>query len=106
MVFRVPLVRLGNVNYTIDVLTKMAFRSYALEMNGESEIATEPFDAPAIVVVGNEGDGIRQKTMERCDVKLRIPMDPRCESLNASVSAAVVLYAWSAKHPDVLGIAE
>ncbi len=41
--------------------------------------------------------------MERCDVSLRIPMHVRTESLNASVSAAVVLYQWSVRHPDALG---
>ncbi|HTY39475.1 MAG TPA: 23S rRNA (guanosine(2251)-2'-O)-methyltransferase RlmB, partial [Candidatus Paceibacterota bacterium] len=99
MVFRVPLVSIGNVNYTVDRLKKdIDIRTYGLEMNGATVVTEEPFDAPALIIVGNEGKGIRQKTLERCDTTLRIPMDPRCESLNASVSAAVVLYAWSTKH--------
>jgi tRNA G18 (ribose-2'-O)-methylase SpoU len=40
--------------------------------------------------------------MERCDVSLKIPMNSRAESLNASVSAAVVLYQWSIHHPAAL----
>ena len=67
-------------------------------MSGAQNVMEEQFAAPALVIVGNEGKGIRQKTLERCDVALRIPMDPRAESLNASVSAAVVLYQWSVKH--------
>jgi 23S rRNA (guanosine2251-2'-O)-methyltransferase len=55
-----------------------------------------------LFIVGNEGNGIRQKTMERCDVGLRIPMNARTESLNASVSASVVLYQWSVRHPSAL----
>ncbi|MFH0891106.1 MAG: 23S rRNA (guanosine(2251)-2'-O)-methyltransferase RlmB [Candidatus Liptonbacteria bacterium] len=102
MAFRVPLVSIGNVNYTVDRLKKMDFKVYALEMNGKKELGEEGFDGPALFVVGNEGKGIRQKTLERCDVALRIPMHPRCESLNASVSAAAVLYAWSIRHPEVL----
>jgi 23S rRNA (guanosine2251-2'-O)-methyltransferase len=99
MVFRVPLVLIGNVNQAVDKLQrKYAFRAYGLAMDGAQDLHGEQFDAAALIVVGNEGKGIRQKTLERCDVVLRIPMDPRAESLNASVSAAVVMYQWSVKH--------
>jgi predicted rRNA methylase len=99
MVFRMPIVSLGNVNQAVDFLKKeFDFRIYGLAMDGPKNVAEENFDAPALIIIGNEGKGIRQKTLERCDVKLRIPMDPRCESLNASVSAAITLYQWSLKH--------
>ncbi len=99
MVFRVPLVAIGNVNQAVDRLKKdFGFRTYGLVMDGAQVLAEEKFDAPALVIVGNEGTGIREHTLARCDVGLRIPMEPRCESLNASVSAAVVLYQWSAVH--------
>jgi 23S rRNA (guanosine2251-2'-O)-methyltransferase len=102
MAFRIPLVSIGNVNQAVDALKKEGFRTYGLVMNGSQSIVDEEFDAPSLFIVGNEGDGIRQKTMERCDVSLRIPMNARAESLNASVSAAVVLYQWSMRHPDSL----
>ncbi len=103
MVFRIPIVAIGNVNQAVDALSKLGFRTYGLVMNGVQNIVDEKFDAPALFIIGNEGDGIRQKTMERCDVGLRIPMNARAESLNASVSAAVVLYQWSVRHGDALG---
>jgi 23S rRNA (guanosine2251-2'-O)-methyltransferase len=102
MAFRIPIVSIGNVNQTVDALKKELFRVYGLVMDGSANIAEAKFDGPTLFIVGNEGSGIRQKTFERCDVRLRIPMNERCESLNASVSAAVVLYAWSIKHPDAL----
>ena len=98
MVFRVPLVSIGNVNQAVDALREAGFRTYGLAMNGSQALGDEPFAEPALIIVGNEGSGIRQKTLERCDVVLRIPMDERAESLNASVSAAVVMYQWSTKH--------
>ncbi|MGB7957294.1 MAG: 23S rRNA (guanosine(2251)-2'-O)-methyltransferase RlmB [Minisyncoccia bacterium] len=102
MVFRVPIVSIGNVNRTIELLKERDFRAYALAMEGSKTVSEEAYDAPALFVVGNEGKGIRLKTFEHCDVTLRIPMHPRCESLNASVSAAVALYAWSDQHPEAL----
>jgi 23S rRNA (guanosine2251-2'-O)-methyltransferase len=49
-------------------------------------------DAPNAIVVGSEGEGIRFKTREHCDTLLSIPMENSVESLNASVTAALVCY--------------
>ena len=44
------------------------------------------------VVIGSEGQGVRQEILEEADAQLIIPMNPRCESLNASVAAAIVMW--------------
>ncbi len=102
MAFRIPLVSIGNVNHALGVLKEKGFWTYGLAMGGKTALGTDVFDAPAAFIVGNEGAGIRQKTLEACDVTLSIPMHPRTESLNAAVSAAVVFYEWSKKHPEFL----
>lgn len=102
MVFRIPLISIGNVNYAIDKLKDLGFWTYALAMDGQKITQEEDFSKPSLFVIGNEGRGIRQKTLERCDTTLRIPMHPRCESLNASVSTAIVLYQWSVQHKNSL----
>ncbi len=104
MVFRIPIVRIGNVNQTLRTLKERGFWIYGLAMEGANELSKEKFDAPAAFVIGNEGEGIREKTLENCDIRLSIPMHSRTESLNASVSAAVVLYEWSKHHPKALKI--
>ena len=45
----------------------------------------------AAVVIGSEGRGVSPMLLEASDGQLMIPMHPRCESLNASVAAAIVL---------------
>ena len=102
MAFRVPLVSIGNVNHALKVLKEKGFWTYALAMKGSTPLGAEAFNAPAAFVVGNEGFGVREKTLEACDVTLSIPMHTRTESLNAAVSAAVVFYEWSRKHPEAL----
>ena len=102
MVFRVPLVSIGNVNNTLKVLKEKGFWIYGLAMDGKTSLGVEAFDAPSAFVVGNEGAGIREKTIQACDVTLSIPMHARTESLNAAVSAAIVFYEWSRKHPEAL----
>lgn len=103
MAFRIPLVSIGNVNNTIKVLKERGFWTYGLAMDGKTTLGTEAFDAPTAFVIGNEGAGIREKTLIACDVTLAIPMHARTESLNAAASAAVVFYEWSRKHPEALG---
>jgi len=101
-VFMVPIVAINNENQTILDLKERGFWIYGLAGEGTHDIAKEKFDAPAVFVVGSEGEGLRQKTREHCDILLRIPMHPAVESLNASVSAAVALSHWSDQHPEVL----
>jgi 23S rRNA (guanosine2251-2'-O)-methyltransferase len=103
MAFRIPLVTVSNINNTIRDLKKKGFWIYGLEGESKNSMHDEKFDAPTAIILGNEAEGIREKTKELCDVLLSIPMNPSCESLNAAASAAVALYAWSAKHPNVLG---
>ena len=44
------------------------------------------------VVIGSEGRGVRKEILEAADVQLIIPMNPRCESLNAAVAASIVMW--------------
>lgn len=55
------------------------------------ELGTVPLDRGA-VVIGSEGRGVSQEILALCAKTLKIPMRPRCESLNAAVAASVVLW--------------
>ena len=44
------------------------------------------------VVIGSEGQGVRKEILEKAGQELIIPMNPRCESLNAAVAAAIVMW--------------
>lgn len=102
MAFRIPLVSIGNVNHTVRDLKEKGFWVYGLAGEGAQPLPGEKFDAPALFILGNEAKGIREKTRDLCDILLSIPIDEKCESLNAAASAATVLYAWSTQHPDAL----
>ena len=47
-------------------------------------------------VIGSEGQGVRREILDAADKKLIIPMNPHCESLNAAVAAAIVM--WQMKN--------
>lgn len=44
------------------------------------------------VVIGSEGQGVRQEILDAADAQLIIPMNPRCESLNAAIAASIVMW--------------
>lgn len=94
MAFKIPLVRIGNVNHTVRDLKDKGFWVYGLDMNTQNPLPKEKFDAPSVFIMGNEGKGIREKTAEICDIMLSIPIDEKCESLNVASSASVVMYEW------------
>lgn len=44
------------------------------------------------VVIGSEGRGVRKEILDAADMELIIPMNPRCESLNAAIAASIVMW--------------
>ncbi len=102
MAFKIPLVEIGNVNTVIRDLKEKGFWVYGLEGTSDQNLTEEEFEKPSVIILGNEGSGIREKTRELCDFLLKIPMNGACESLNAAASMSVTLYEWSKKHPKAL----
>lgn len=102
MAFQVPLIAIGNVNQTARDLKERGFWIYGLDRDAAKSIGDEVFDRPTAFILGNEGKGMREKTKEVCDILLKIPIHPRCESFNVSVSAGVALSHWSNGHPEAL----
>ncbi len=49
------------------------------------------------VVIGNEGNGLRQGTISKCQIKATIPMAGRAESLNASTAASIMIWELMCK---------
>ena len=52
---------------------------------------TVRYDRSAIAI-GSEGRGLSPEVLDLCNATVRIPMEPRCESLNAAIAAAVLLW--------------
>ena len=44
------------------------------------------------VVMGNEGAGVSEFTLDKCDKYIYIPMNSDCESLNVGVATSIILY--------------
>lgn len=59
---------------------------------GSKRIQDVPLKGPVVIIVGNEGEGMRPLVKETCDFLLSLPMLGNIESLNAAVAGSIVLY--------------
>lgn len=80
-----------NLARTIETLQKNGWWIVGTDMNGQ-DYRTLKYDFNCVLVIGNEGKGISRLIKEKCDYTVSIPMVGKIESLNASVSAGVMLY--------------
>lgn len=90
----VPIVRVSNINETITKMKDLKFWIAGLAGETNKNIFDEDLKYSIAFVVGNEGGGISAKTKEMCDMLVKIPMQNKVESLNASVSTGIALYEW------------
>ncbi len=89
-----PVVRVTNINRTLEELKKSGFWIYGVDERGDEEYDHVDYAGRAVLVFGAEGKGLHQMVRQHCDVLLRIPMAGKISSLNVSVAAGVVLFDW------------
>ena len=56
------------------------------------EYDKQDYNMPIAIVIGNEGTGMSRLTKDYCDFFVKIPMKGKINSLNASVSAGIIMY--------------
>lgn len=88
----VPVVRVTNINQTIDKLKENNFWVVGSDGSGNMDYREMNAVGNTALVIGGEGEGISKKTLEKCDFIVKIPMVGEITSLNASVSAALLMY--------------
>ncbi len=88
----VKVVRAVNINEAIRAIKAQGVWVYCLDMDGR-DIYTEDLSGAAALVVGAEGKGVSRLTRELCDGVLSLPMRGKINSLNASVAAALGIFA-------------
>ena len=61
-------------------------------MNAKNFYYEQDLTGPLAIVIGSEGHGMTRLVKENCDFLIKIPMKGKITSLNASVSAGIVIY--------------
>lgn len=91
-IYRVPFLYTENLKETICQMKALGVTVYAAHLNGNNSYAKEDYSGKCAFLIGNEGNGLRSETTELADKLIKIPMEGSVESLNAAVSAAVLMY--------------
>ncbi len=89
-----PVVRVTNVNRTLEELKERGYWIYGLDERGTEDYHKVDYGLPTAFVLGGEGKGLHEQVRKHCDLLVRIPMAGKISSLNVSVAAGVVLFEW------------
>lgn len=89
---RIPLVKITNLSRCLDQLKEEGFWSVGLDGYAEQQLSEIDLKGKTVLVMGNEGSGLRRLTREKCDFLAKIPISNAVESLNLSNATAISLY--------------
>lgn len=94
-IFRVPFIKTDSFAFAVSALKESGYTIYAAHLDGE-DIYSSNFSAKSAFLIGNEGNGLRRETSMLADKMIRIPMEGKVESLNASIAASLLAFEWRA----------
>ncbi|RVT90858.1 23S rRNA (guanosine(2251)-2'-O)-methyltransferase RlmB [Sphingomonas crocodyli] len=89
----VPWVRVVNLARALDEIAEAGFWRVGLTGHAKGTLSDVMGESRIAIVLGAEGEGMRQNTEAHCDELAKLPISPRVESLNISNAAAIALYA-------------
>lgn len=87
-----PIAQVTNLARTMDELKKAGLWLIGTAKDAEQTIYEADLSGPLGIVLGSEGKGMRRLVREKCDFLVRIPMYGKVDSLNVSVTAALMFY--------------
>lgn len=91
-VAHVPVARVPNLPALLKQLKDEGVWIFGAAADGDRPLYEADLKGPAAIVIGSEGEGMGRLVSETCDFLVRIPMRGKLNSLNASASAAILLY--------------
>lgn len=91
-VYHMPIARVTNLTAAIGLLKNAGVWVFGASAGGSTDLWQADLKGPVALVIGSEGSGISRLVSENCDFSVSIPMHGKLKSLNASVSAAILLY--------------
>jgi 23S rRNA (guanosine2251-2'-O)-methyltransferase len=87
-----PVCREENLKNTLINLKNTGIRVIGCTEKTETSLYNSDLSGPIAIVMGSEEDGISGEYLKLCDLKVKIPMSGKIESLNVSVSTGIVIY--------------
>lgn len=92
MASKLPLVRVTNLARALEILKKAGVWIGGAAGEAKESVYAADLTGPIAIVLGSEGEGLRELTRKTCDYLWKIPIAPGVESLNVSVATGVFLF--------------
>lgn len=86
------IARVTNLTETIKTLQKKGLWIIGTDMDAKTNYNNQDYSGAICIVIGSEGFGMSRLVKENTDILVKIPMKGQITSLNASVSAGIVIY--------------
>jgi 23S rRNA (guanosine2251-2'-O)-methyltransferase len=81
-----------NIKHAISLMKDSGVTIVGAEAEGDTTVWDMDFTVPVALVVGSEAEGMRRTVKEHCDRILRLPMQGKVNSLNASVATGIIVF--------------
>lgn len=91
-IYRMPYVYVDNFEETLKQIQNNNISIYAAHLEGAQSYDNLDYPSKCGIIIGNEGNGITKRTAEIADKLIKIPMKGKVESLNAAISAALIMF--------------
>lgn len=91
-IYRMPFIYIEEIVPLLEEFRKKGIKSYAAHLDGKNSYDQEDYRAGTAILIGNEGNGLRDEVAEKADIWVRIPMEGQVESLNAAIAASVLMF--------------
>lgn len=91
-IYRMPIIYIEDILNLLKEFRKNQIKSYATHLDGAQAYDKEDYQHGTAILIGNEGNGLREEVAKEADVWVRIPMCGQVESLNAAVAASVMMF--------------
>lgn len=91
-IYRVPFCYVDDLPATLRLLRKRGVHTYAAHLDGDRYYDECFFSGQTGLLIGNEGNGLSDEVTSLAEHKLKIPMEGQVESLNAAISASILMY--------------
>ena len=91
-IYRVPIIYIEDIVSLLEEFRKRGIKSYAAHLEGKQSYDMENYQSGTAILIGNEGNGLRDEVSKNADVWVQIPMQGQVESLNAAIAASILMF--------------
>lgn len=91
-IYRIPFIYVEDVLELMEMFKAKGVKTYAAHLNGKNSYDKENYQTGTAILIGNEGNGLRNEVAENADIWVRIPMHGQVESLNAAIAASILMF--------------